>query len=108
MQRLRVDAADIERMSETTNLSYGPNSAAKTSKYWILLTLAGIIAAAGVAADSPATVVGAMIVAPLMTPIMGFLIGPGDRRTSLFGALLACRAWWCAIGDWHCLSLQYG
>lgn len=71
MQRLRVDAANIERMSEKTNLSYGPNSAAKTSKYWVLLTLAGIIAAVGVAADSPATVIGAMIVAPLMTPIMG-------------------------------------
>jgi uncharacterized hydrophobic protein (TIGR00271 family) len=71
MQPLRVDAADIERMSETTNLSYGPNSAAKTSQFWVLLTLAGIIAAAGVAADSTATVIGAMIVAPLMTPIMG-------------------------------------
>jgi len=71
MQRLSVDAADIERMAEKTILSYGPNSAAKNSKYWILLTLAGIIAAAGVAADSAATVVGAMIVAPLMTPMMG-------------------------------------
>jgi uncharacterized hydrophobic protein (TIGR00271 family) len=71
MKLFRIDEADIERMAEKTVLSYGPNTAAKTSKFWILLFLAGIIATAGVAADSPATVVGAMIVAPLMTPIMG-------------------------------------
>jgi len=71
MKSLRVDEADIERMAEQTLLSFGPNSAAKSSKYWILLALAGIIATAGVAADSPATVIGAMIVAPLMTPILG-------------------------------------
>ena len=71
MKRLRVDETDIERMAEQTLLSFGPNSAAKNSKYWILLSLSGIIATAGVAADSPATVVGAMIVAPLMTPILG-------------------------------------
>ena len=71
MKRLRVDEADIARLAEKTVLSYGPNTAAKTSKFWILLFLAGIIATAGVAADSPATVIGAMIVAPLMTPILG-------------------------------------
>jgi uncharacterized hydrophobic protein (TIGR00271 family) len=71
MVRFSVDAADIERMTEKTVLSYGPNTAAKISQFWILLTLAGIIATAGVAADSTATVIGAMIVAPLMTPILG-------------------------------------
>jgi uncharacterized membrane protein len=70
MERLSVDAADIKRMAEQT-LSYGPNATAKKSQFWILLTLSGIIATAGVAADSVATVIGAMIVAPLMTPILG-------------------------------------
>jgi uncharacterized hydrophobic protein (TIGR00271 family) len=71
MKRHGVDEADIERMAEQTLLSFGPDSAEKVSKYWVLLFLAGVIAAAGVVADAPATVVGAMIVAPLMTPILG-------------------------------------
>jgi len=71
MKQFRVDEADIGRMTEKTVLSYGPNTAAKTSSFWILLALAGVIATAGVAADSTATVIGAMIVAPLMTPILG-------------------------------------
>jgi uncharacterized hydrophobic protein (TIGR00271 family) len=46
-----------------------------------LLSLAGVIAAAGVAADSTATVIGAMIVAPLMTLILGAMLAVvlGDR-----------------------------
>jgi uncharacterized hydrophobic protein (TIGR00271 family) len=39
-------------------------------QFAVLLTLATIIATAGVIGDSTATVIGAMIVAPLMTPIM--------------------------------------
>lgn len=41
------------------------------SAFWVLLLLASVIASAGVVADSTATVIGAMIVAPLMTPILG-------------------------------------
>jgi hypothetical protein len=48
----------------------GPEVRQRSSRFWILITLASIIAAAGVAADSTATVIGAMIVAPLMTPIL--------------------------------------
>lgn len=39
-------------------------------QFIVLLTLATIIATAGIIANSTATVIGAMIVAPLMTPIM--------------------------------------
>ncbi|MBW8173488.1 DUF389 domain-containing protein [Ornithinimicrobium sp. Arc0846-15] len=39
--------------------------------FWVLLILAGVIASVGVVADATATVIGAMIVAPLMTPILG-------------------------------------
>jgi len=39
-------------------------------QFGALLTLATIIATAGVLGDSTATVIGAMIIAPLMTPIM--------------------------------------
>ncbi|MFC1442382.1 MULTISPECIES: DUF389 domain-containing protein [Streptacidiphilus] len=42
-----------------------------SSRFWVLLVLAAVIATAGVIGDSTATVIGAMIVAPLMTPILG-------------------------------------
>jgi uncharacterized hydrophobic protein (TIGR00271 family) len=59
----------------------GPTIANRLSRFWILLTLAAVIASAGVVADSTATVIGAMIVAPLMTPILGTMLGVvlGDR-----------------------------
>ena len=52
----------------------GPDQAQRISRFWMLLILAAIIASAGVVADSTATVIGAMIVAPLMTPILGTML----------------------------------
>jgi uncharacterized hydrophobic protein (TIGR00341 family) len=54
----------------------------KLSAYWTMLVLSAVIAAAGVLADSTATVIGAMIIAPLSTPIMGVAIAivEGDGR----------------------------
>lgn len=67
---MTVQAADVERMTDTLYID-GPVRGRKSSKFWILLLLAAVIATAGVMADSTATVIGAMIVAPLMTPILG-------------------------------------
>ena len=52
----------------------GPEIGRRLSRFWILVVLASVIAAAGVVADSAATVIGAMIVAPLMTPILGTML----------------------------------
>ncbi|WP_062523054.1 TIGR00341 family protein [Demequina silvatica] len=59
----------------------GERSRAKHTRFWLLLILASIIATAGVVADSTATVIGAMIVAPLMQPIQGTMLATvlGDR-----------------------------
>ena len=67
---LTVDRADIERMTGALYIDGGPTGRAST-RFWVLLVLAAVIATAGVIADSTATVIGAMIVAPLMTPILG-------------------------------------
>ena len=82
MKRPSVEPSDVERMANKTLLSYGANTRAKYSQFWILLALAGIIATAGVVSDSTATVIGAMIVAPLMTPILGsaFALVLADRH----------------------------
>ena len=60
----------------------GPEAGRKLSRFWILLLLAAVIASAGVVGDSTATVIGAMIVAPLMTPIQGTMLAvvTGDRN----------------------------
>ncbi len=48
----------------------GPRSARRLTNFFVLLLLATVIATYGVLSDSTATVIGAMIVAPLMGPIM--------------------------------------
>ena len=67
---MAVLASDVQRMTDALYID-GPLRGRKSSKFWILLVLAAVIATAGVIADSTATVIGAMIVAPLMTPILG-------------------------------------
>ncbi len=75
-----VELGDLERMREAVFFDE-PDAGRKISRFWVLLVLASIIAAAGVVGDSTATVIGAMIVAPLMTPILGTMLGVvlGDR-----------------------------
>lgn len=73
MTSLRVGEADVLRMREQL-LFDGPEASAKLSRFWMLLALAAVIASAGIVSDSTATVIGAMIVAPLMTPILGTVL----------------------------------
>lgn len=65
--------ADITRMRDQLFFE-GPDVGRRLSRFWLLLTLAAVIATAGVVADSTATVIGAMIVAPLMVPILGTVV----------------------------------
>ena len=53
-----------------------------SSSYYIMLFISGVIAALGLLAGSAAAIIGAMIVAPLMGPIVGmaFAITVGNRR----------------------------
>ncbi|UGT61567.1 DUF389 domain-containing protein [Nocardia asteroides] len=63
-----------EELFDRLDLSVGDRRA-KRSAFWIMLTLSGVIAVSGVAGDSTATVIGAMIVAPLSVPILGIGLG---------------------------------
>lgn len=65
---------------------------AKQSRFWLLLAVSAMIATAGVIGDSTATVIGAMIVAPLGTPIQGIaagIAGGDERHLTLSTALVA-------------------
>ncbi|MBD7951970.1 MULTISPECIES: DUF389 domain-containing protein [Oerskovia] len=87
---MRVTTADIQRMTTALFISEGPTARSRQATFWTLLILAAVIASAGVAADSTATVIGAMIVAPLMTPIVGtaLAIVLNDHRNLTSSALL--------------------
>ncbi len=65
------------------------NGARPTLEYYILTVLSCLIATTGLLQGSTATIIGAMIVAPLMTPILAFSLGViwgdiGLIRTSTF------------------------
>ncbi|QKT14355.1 DUF389 domain-containing protein [Rhodococcus sp. W8901] len=74
----------LPELDERLDLTVGDRSA-KASAFWTMLTLAGLIAVAGVVGDSTATVIGAMIVAPLSTPILGVGLGIATGRARLIG-----------------------
>lgn len=92
-----VNDEEIVRVREAI-LFEEPDRSRKLTRFFILLILAAAIATFGLLADSVATVIGAMIVAPLMLPIMGvaFGVGLGDRKiilssltTSILGVITA-------------------
>ena len=53
---------------------------AKRGRFWLLLVLSATIATAGIVADSTATVIGAMIIAPLATPIQGVAVAIAEAE----------------------------
>ena len=85
-----VTVAEVQRVSDLLVFERrrpGP----KFLKFAILLLLASIIATFGLLGDSLAVVIGAMIVAPLMLPIMGlaFVISIGDRSRMISTLLVS-------------------
>lgn len=65
--------SDIMRMRAQLFFE-GGDMRRRVSKFWLLLPLSAVIASAGIIGDSTATVIGAMIVAPLMVPILGTVL----------------------------------
>jgi uncharacterized hydrophobic protein (TIGR00271 family) len=85
--------------------------------YWLVLALSGAIATLGLALDSSAVVIGAMLVAPLLGPIMGLslALAVGDSRLALqcFAVLggslivvVATAAGLTALLPFHTLTLE--
>ena len=94
MSQTGLAQADITRMRDQLFFD-GPERNRRLSRFWLLLPLSAVIASAGVVSDSTATVIGAMIVAPLMTPILGIVLavvltGPGRWRQAGLAAMAAC------------------
>jgi len=70
-----LDARDVgsERRTEISDGLYfeKPDRIPKLTAWWVMLMLSVAIATFGIMQDSTAVVIGAMLIAPLMTPILG-------------------------------------
>lgn len=94
----RYDTSDIPELEE--KLFFEGNRALRYRiNFFILLALSTIIATGGVIIDSPATVIGAMIIAPLMIPIVAttaaLMMGNGLR--AWYSAFLVFAGVMCTI-----------
>ncbi len=70
------DVGEAMRLEVIDNLYFEePGSTPKQVGFWVLLILSTTIATLAILADSTAVVIGAMLVAPLMTPILGVSAG---------------------------------
>ena len=70
------DVGDEMRQEVIDSLYFEPpGSTSKQVGFWVLLVLSTTIATLAILADSTAVVIGAMLVAPLMTPILGVSAG---------------------------------
>ena len=70
----RHKAADAREKLYDKILFDGPDQPRRITRFITLMTFASIIAAMGVLTDSTAIVIGAMLIAPLMTPLMAIAI----------------------------------
>ncbi|WP_067650054.1 DUF389 domain-containing protein [Nocardia harenae] len=77
----------VSELHDRLDLSAG-DRLAKRSAFWIMLTLSAVIAVSGVIGDSTATVIGAMIVAPLSVPILGIALGIATGSAALIARSL--------------------
>jgi uncharacterized hydrophobic protein (TIGR00271 family) len=75
-----MTADEIDHVEEVVFLHRG-NMRERVFRFGILMALATAIATFGIAVDSTAVVIGAMLVAPLMTPILGISAGLINGRT---------------------------
>ena len=91
--RLAGETRTPEEIREAVYL-FGGDVGAKQSRFWLLLVLAAGIATAGIISDSTATVIGAMIVAPLAVPIQGMAVGIayGELRPLLLSLAIVVSA----------------
>ncbi len=89
LSRREMDAVAADEVENRVFLTHG-NTRERLWRFAILMVLATAIATFGIATDSTAVVIGAMLVAPLMTPILGTSAGliNGKTRSTLWSATI--------------------
>jgi uncharacterized hydrophobic protein (TIGR00271 family) len=90
---LSVDECRKEAVREDINVGSTPKAA-----YYLLLTISVLIAGFGLLINSPAVVIGAMLVSPLMTPIFGISLGLVRGNVTLLRKALVAESGGVLIG----------
>lgn len=75
--RRRPDTTEDRSTLQEKLYFEGPTSAVRFARFLTLMTFASIIATMGVVVESTAVVIGAMLIAPLMVPLMGTALSAG-------------------------------
>ena len=94
LSQREMDAAAAEQVEDRVFLHHGVRRE-RLTRFAVLMGLATTIATFGIATDSTAVVIGAMLVAPLMTPILGVAAGLINGRTGsalISGGIVAAGA----------------
>ena len=97
--------ADRERI-ERSLFFEPPDQRERLVRFTVLISLASIIATCGLLGDSVASVIGAMIISPLMTPIMGLVVAliTGSRVRAARSGVLVLAGVGIAIGIGFAIS----
>ncbi|MBN1288845.1 MAG: DUF389 domain-containing protein [Actinobacteria bacterium] len=106
----KVTAHDVEVLEDKLLFDRTPVRD-RFVKFFVLLFLAGVIATYGVVSDSVATIIGAMIVAPLMTPIMAVSLSSlsGDgKNIAISTGLVAAGAVFTVFLAWGLAAVLPG
>jgi uncharacterized hydrophobic protein (TIGR00271 family) len=98
-QRLTGESRTPDEIRDAVYLFTG-DVGAKQSRFWLLLVLSTVIATTGVIGDSTATVIGAMIIAPLAVPIQGAAVGIayGELRPLVLSTAMVAGAMALVVG----------
>jgi len=101
-----VTAHDVEILQKKLLFDRHPRRD-RLLRFFVLLLLSAIIATYGVVSDSVATVIGAMIVAPLMTPIMAVSLSivSGDYHNIVRSVLIVAAGTVATVGFAYVLSV---
>lgn len=93
----RIEPATRDQLVDTLYFE-PPNRPAKVMSFWVMMCLATSIASFAIVQDSTAVVIGAMLVAPLMTPILGVAAASVNGWAARLGRSLALVAMAAAVG----------
>ncbi len=78
-----IDLLSVDESRKATVLDDIAVGSTPKTTYYLLLTISVLIAGFGLLTNSPAVVIGAMLVSPLMTPIFGISLGLVQGNVSL-------------------------
>ncbi|MCU4719144.1 TIGR00341 family protein [Halapricum hydrolyticum] len=84
LQEEYAEEKDEERIARQELTSKAKELAPSTSNYVVLTVVSAVIATAGLLLDSPAVIVGSMVIAPLIGPAMAASVGTVVDDSELF------------------------